>query len=971
MPFDESLELLQKFTESNEFFDDYSHVDLVELICVMDILHFNPNAPITKLGETSTWVGIVLKGTIDVFVKGTKVGKIPTGAMIGDTGTIEGGKRSADCEGSEGGGVVALLRFDKMDKLHVHQPRLAYKLAMSFGGVVVQKLRQAMGKIFKKDNEARAGESIGRRRLQIQREYRYAHKYRLPDDPSSEEEEDSGADTPTDFEAAQLAKEKAKKRWAKVQRAMSISKTFSTTADVFGENEKAALNEEEVLYLARAKRIRNSLSEQAERKLKEQVEKLTEEVSKLREQVKANSEGKLTNILAAHVAVQACRRYEKRWIRDRKELLALRYSNAQYRATIEELKTEREHTKKGYDTTLHDMEDELEWMRGKEKLLEANAAESEKTSKKLRVRLQAESEQRKTEVAKLEERGREMENSISRINSAMVQLKKELFAASKKTRELEAKASEDARRSSVRRAWMRAVCLSLCRRLHTVRRVAKIRQAWWDAVHRERDQLHRKTMETIKQWEHTLERMKATCAETERKSNQQNSLRQKSDARAAVMTVGNWCLMCTILGKVSEIQQQREVENALRAEIRRLEKVIVARDARVSAAYHQLRLEKESCSDVEMERMKVWTELRKALRELDEKDDVVQSLKDRCLKVKKEGEKQLRHSNTFLLESDRENRQMMKDRDALRDALGDIIRRVFSSECRRVELEQSFGSLTKPSPQMASLLSNAGFAVDLNVRLHRPGGAEDDASKIMKRKLERGWNSPVARPRTAPELSPVPNSPRMQRKAKQMIHENSPPPIYPSPDATRRGGPDFEDGTARTKSSRLFDVSRQHYIHGLVGNTSHAGRKRFWGSSTGPKKLHHRVNVPRVVPSPASSSLLPGQTRGKADRWYHHAFSQKLKPPSSPAGDRDASAENKSQILDESVSLYGTYMRDTFNRKDSRLEPSLGGKARGSKVVREKGEGTIGKERRRPKTAPLMEENSELLSGWKLDEESK
>ena len=91
MPFDEGLELLQEFTASNEFFEDYTHVDLVELICVMDILHYNPKAPITKLGETSTWVGVLLKGTVDVFVKGTKVGKIPAGAMIGDTGTIEGG----------------------------------------------------------------------------------------------------------------------------------------------------------------------------------------------------------------------------------------------------------------------------------------------------------------------------------------------------------------------------------------------------------------------------------------------------------------------------------------------------------------------------------------------------------------------------------------------------------------------------------------------------------------------------------------------------------------------------------------------------------------------------------------------------------------------------------------------------------------------------------------------------------------
>jgi CRP-like cAMP-binding protein len=256
VPFDEGLELLQGFTESNEFFDDYSHVDLVELICVMDILHFNPKAPIVKLGETSTWVGVLLKGTVDVYVKGTKVGKIPTGAMIGDTGTIEGGKRSADCEGSEGGGIIALLRFDKMDRLHAHQPRLAYKLAMSFGGVVVRKLRQAMGKVFKKDNSARAGENIGRRRLMIPPESRLTHKYRLPDDPLTDEDEDDaivGGGGP-DATPEQLAakKIKAKKRWSKVKRAISATNGFKAVAGLAPiKDAPHELNDEEILYLAR------------------------------------------------------------------------------------------------------------------------------------------------------------------------------------------------------------------------------------------------------------------------------------------------------------------------------------------------------------------------------------------------------------------------------------------------------------------------------------------------------------------------------------------------------------------------------------------------------------------------------------------------------------------------------------------------------------------------------------------------
>ena len=52
VPFDEGLEMVSQFCESNEFFSDYNHHDLVDLLCVMDVLNFNAKAPITKLGET-------------------------------------------------------------------------------------------------------------------------------------------------------------------------------------------------------------------------------------------------------------------------------------------------------------------------------------------------------------------------------------------------------------------------------------------------------------------------------------------------------------------------------------------------------------------------------------------------------------------------------------------------------------------------------------------------------------------------------------------------------------------------------------------------------------------------------------------------------------------------------------------------------------------------------------------------------
>ena len=493
-----------------------------------------------------------------------------------------------------------------------------------------------------------------------------------------------------------------------------------------------------------AKRIRNPLSEEAERKLKAQVVQLTKErdealqtIDLLRDQSVALSGNNEATALAAHVATGACRRYEQRWIRDERELTALRTTAAETAAALAALRDSYAHTKKGYETTLHDMEDELEWMRGKEKLLEANAASAAKTSRQLRVRLQAETERGRVERGKVEAARDGMATSLGRVSEAMHNLQKDLFAAKAETRHARAEAAEDARRSGLRQAWMRAACLSVCKRLHAVRRVAKIHKAWWNCVHRERAEQHSQTIENIKGWEVRLRETERACAEMCDTVAVEQAARRKSDVRATVLATGNWCLLCTVLGKAAEIAAGQAREAALKKDIWRLERVILSRDARVQASYTQLQREKERANDVEKERMKVWTALRKALHELDEKDDTVRGLSEKCDSVAAEGESQLRRANAFLVESDRENKQMGKDRETLRQALGQVIRRVFSSECRRVELEQSFGSLSKPSPQLASLLMGAGFDVGVKVPVHQGLAHSGDA------RMRRARGAPV------------------------------------------------------------------------------------------------------------------------------------------------------------------------------------------------------------------------------------
>ena len=69
---DEAFDLLRKFRKMHMFFDDYSDDDFIHLSDVMDILKFKAEAPVTKEGELSTWVGFILSGKINVLVKGTQ-----------------------------------------------------------------------------------------------------------------------------------------------------------------------------------------------------------------------------------------------------------------------------------------------------------------------------------------------------------------------------------------------------------------------------------------------------------------------------------------------------------------------------------------------------------------------------------------------------------------------------------------------------------------------------------------------------------------------------------------------------------------------------------------------------------------------------------------------------------------------------------------------------------------------------------
>jgi hypothetical protein len=246
----------------------------------------------------------------------------------------------------------------------------------------------------------------------------------------------------------------------------------------------------------------------------------------------------------------------------------------------------------------------------------------------------------------------------------------------------------------------------------------------------------------------------------------------------------------------------------------------------------------------------------------------------------------------------------------LQQSLSDVVRRIFSSEVRRLELEKSFGNLSKPSPAIVDLLSNDGFAINLATPIHHPESSYVDRKVVAEttrlKQLEHNWNTPPSkhrhrlsnnnnRPQTAPQNNeydlPVlsPSFKGFKNDGGSPLPRRTPPPYYPDDSQTRCGLPDFDEGVSRSLS--YWDNSRKHYIAGLTGNTAKAGVKKFWGSASDTKKKsgggsgtnnRRRRNGSGQKKHPLQQHGNSGGREGREGRhregrWYHQQFAKHYK----------------------------------------------------------------------------------------------
>jgi len=675
-PFDEGYEMLSTFMKTNEFFDHYTHDDIVDLLAVMDILQYNAKAPITKMGEVSSWVGILLKGTVDVYVKGTKVGCIPTGAMIGDTGTIEGGKRSADCEGSEGGGVIALLRFDKMDMLHVKQPALAYQLAMSFGGVVVRKLRQAMGKVFKKDNKARAGENIGKRKLRIEPLTERPDRS-VPKDAGATETKDSKDNNNDNNDSnnnddnndsttttTTLPKPKTKSKWSLVKKSIKSVSLFKAPEKKIG-----GLTEEEVLYLAREKKIRDPLSEAEEKKMVEALKKMKQERDEALDEVDRVNVA-LNNfknhdkalVLEAGIAGAACKRYERFWVNDFYELKHLKREFHALTAVHTEMKNNIDIDVKRHNNIVKDLEDEVEFIRGREVLLGKKCRETDHEMKMVRIRMQAKVLQNDTYVSNNEEEKLNLYASIERLNELVKAKTAETYMTKKKMTALKHQTAKQIKKEQIKRRWHSAVARAVCKRLHAVRQVAKIHAAWFKCTSKETRDKHEKTMNTIEHWsKKVLEADNQVKKMSQQVVHVQDQLKT-CNGKCSTLTIGNYLLLYRLLQATGTINQLTQAKATLKKMYLKSEASNVQQHVRTENVFKELQGKDQVNVKRQAEQLRL-LQINNALKkEVAMKELQITKLNNAVMNMTTKQNANVKQLQTYLLESDRENVQLSKTR---------------------------------------------------------------------------------------------------------------------------------------------------------------------------------------------------------------------------------------------------------------------------------------------------------------------
>jgi CRP-like cAMP-binding protein len=131
---DEETEMLfSQAVAANDILAQLNEEDVSTMVSHLTVTPYDVDEMIVQKGETATWLGIVLSGSLQAYVNEKAVGPpMVAGALVGEIAFFAGGTRQADVKGSSSG-FIATVMMNELAQFFQSAPQTAHKLVRALG----------------------------------------------------------------------------------------------------------------------------------------------------------------------------------------------------------------------------------------------------------------------------------------------------------------------------------------------------------------------------------------------------------------------------------------------------------------------------------------------------------------------------------------------------------------------------------------------------------------------------------------------------------------------------------------------------------------------------------------------------------------------------------------------------------------------------------------------------------------------
>ncbi len=146
-----SSEKMAEMWDQTRWAVDFSWDEIKKLSEYMRAYEIPAGQIIFREGDTDRYLGVLLKGSVDVYKKdiknnSNKIASVMAPQSLGEMSLLDGGARSGMAKVKSDVLLMALSRED-LNKLAEEVPVLAYKLVLKIAQLLSQRLRQTSGQL--------------------------------------------------------------------------------------------------------------------------------------------------------------------------------------------------------------------------------------------------------------------------------------------------------------------------------------------------------------------------------------------------------------------------------------------------------------------------------------------------------------------------------------------------------------------------------------------------------------------------------------------------------------------------------------------------------------------------------------------------------------------------------------------------------------------------------------------------------